>query len=142
MKLVMGLVPGPYISETEYKGAVISRLSSLFPSSGRWFSIESEETEPGFPDKIRISSDRPSKLLEFKYAKHGVIEFQKSQPLFYRQHRDDGFDMWILAWDNRFGRSVLISPAEVVAAKRLSMTLPEEKADYEGVVTVFEKELR
>jgi hypothetical protein len=90
------------------------------------FEIENEEKEPGMPDVLTLIPDSPAFFTEFKYAdKNGVIEFKKSQPLFYRQHCD--LLIQILAWDGRAeGRVVYLDPSEVVDAKTLRITLPLE----------------
>jgi hypothetical protein len=124
MKIINGLVRGPFKNEQEFKQAVMKawRKNYLEHTS---FDIETEETEPGMPDVLTIIPDSPSYFTEFKDAgKNGVIEFQKSQPLFYRQHRD--LLIQILAWDSRAdGRVVHLDPAEVVKAKSLRIPLPE-----------------
>jgi hypothetical protein len=52
------------------------------------FRIETEETEPGFPDALIYRLDAPSTLLEFKVANPAdVVHFQKSQPLFYAKNK-------------------------------------------------------
>ena len=52
------------------------------------FPIETEETVKGFPDvlaihKIDWATQNPY-LLEFKKARNGVVEFQPTQPAFYK----------------------------------------------------------
>jgi hypothetical protein len=130
MKTIYGLVHGPFKNEQEFKLAVMRvwRKNNLRNTS---FEIENEEKEPGMPDVLTLIPDAPAFFTEFKHAgKNGVIEFRKSQPLFYRQHRD--MRIQILAWDGRAdGRVVHIDPSEVVNAKTLRVTLP---ADIDEVV--------
>jgi hypothetical protein len=125
MKIINGLVYGPFKNEQEFKQAVMKawRKNYLEHTS---FEIENEEKEPGMPDVLTLIPDCPSFFTEFKYAdKNGVIEFRKSQPLFYRQHPD--LRIQILAWDGRAdGRVVHLDPSEVVDAKTLRVTLPAD----------------
>jgi hypothetical protein len=130
VKIINGLVHGPFKSEQEFKQAVVKawrRNNSTLTS----FEIENEEKEPGMPDVLTLVPDSPAYFTEFKYAdKNGVIEFRKSQPLFYRQHPD--LRIQILAWDGRAdGRVVHLDPSEVVDAKTLRVTLT---ADFGTVV--------
>jgi hypothetical protein len=124
VKIVNGLVHGPFKNEQEFKQAVM-KVWRRNNSTLTLFEIENEEKEPGMPDVLTLVPDSPAYFTEFKYAgKNGVIEFQKSQPLFYRQHRD--LRIQILAWDSRAGgRIVYIDPAEVTGAKSLRIALPE-----------------
>jgi hypothetical protein len=125
MKIINGLVYGPFKNEQEFKQAVLKawrRNNSTLTS----FEIENEEKEPGMPDVLTLVPDSPAHFTEFKYAdKNGIIEFRKSQPLFYRQHRD--IRIQILAWDGRTdGRMVHLEPSEVADAKALRITLPAD----------------
>jgi hypothetical protein len=84
--------------------------------------IETEETEPGFPDVAGFSANCYI-LTEFKVSDaKGVIEFQKSQPLFYRKHPK--LRIGILAWDVPGKRVVSISPQEILEAKALKFKIP------------------
>jgi hypothetical protein len=124
MKVVLGLVYGPFKNEQEFKQAVLKawrkrKLGDTF------FEIENEEKEPGMPDVLAILPSSLPFFAEFKYAdKNGVIEFQKSQPLFYRKHRT--LRILIFAWDCRGeGRVVRLEPSEVIEAKSLRIKIPE-----------------
>jgi hypothetical protein len=120
MKIINGLVRGPFQNEQTFKRAVIKAWKKD-NALHTFFEIENEEKEPGMPDVLTILPSAPAFFTEFKYAdRNGVIEFRKSQPLFYRQHRD--VRIQILAWD---GRVVHLDPAEVITAKSLRITLPE-----------------
>jgi hypothetical protein len=124
MKIINGLVYGPFKNEQEFKQAVIRAWRKNEPEC-TYFEIENEEKEPGMPDVLMVSPSMPAYFTEFKYAdKNGVITFKKSQPLFYRQHRD--IIIQILAWDCRMeGRIVQLDPSEVTGAKSLRISLPE-----------------
>jgi hypothetical protein len=124
MTVINGLVHGPLKNEQEFKQAVMKAWRKRYLKHTS-FEIENEEKEPGMPDVLTLIPDFPSVFTEFKYAgKNGVIEFQKAQPLFYRQHRD--LFIQILAWDSRAGgRVVYIDPDEIVKAKALRILLPE-----------------
>jgi hypothetical protein len=125
MKIIEGMVSGPFKNEQEFKQAFLKawkRNDSNFHYTN--FELENEEKEAGMPDTLSISAEAPAYFTEFKYAdKNGVIEFKKSQPLFYRQHRS--LLIQILAWDGRYNRVVVIHPGEIVRAKSLRITLPE-----------------
>jgi hypothetical protein len=125
MKIINDMVHGPFKNEQEFKQAVL-KVWRRDHSKQTFFEIENEEKEPGMPDVLTLIPDSPAFFTEFKYAgKNGVIEFQKSQPLFYRQHRD--LRIQILAWDYRMGgRVVYLDPSEVIGAKFLRITLPED----------------
>jgi hypothetical protein len=132
MKIINGLVHGPFKNEQEFKVAVMRawQKNDLRCTS---FEIENEEKEPGMPDVLTFVPSAPAFFTECKYAdRSGVIEFTKAQPRFYRQHRD--LLIQILAWDGRAdGRVVHLDPSEVVDAKSLRMVLPEtidSEVDY------------
>jgi hypothetical protein len=124
MKIINGLVYGPFKNEQEFKQAVIKAWRKTDPLH-TFFEIENEEKEPGMPDVLTVLPSAPAFFTEFKYADwNGVIEFRKSQPLFYRQHR--GLLIQILAWDGRMGGRVIhLDPSEVVNTKSLRIPLPE-----------------
>ena len=123
MKEVKNLVKGPFKDEEAFKQAVLKVLRT-HPKYKR-FEIENEEKAPGMPDVLSISESLPSFFTEFKISDaKGVIEFQKTQPLFYKQNEDINID--ILVWDIRFNRTVSISPKEVIATKSLKIKIPEE----------------
>jgi hypothetical protein len=123
MIIINGMVHGPFKNEQEFKQAVL-KVWRRDHSKQTFFEIENEEKEPGMPDVLAISPFCPAMFTEFKYAdKNGVVEFRKSQPLFYRQHPD--LCIQIFAWDGRAdGRVVHLDPFEVVDAKMLRVTLP------------------
>jgi hypothetical protein len=124
MKNVWSLnLKGPFKDEAAFKAAVLKEWRRDAP----WFTrieIENEEKEPGMPDVLSISNKLPAFLTEFKISDgNGVIEFQKTQPHFYRLHEELLID--ILAWDTRKERVVSVSPREVTRAKKLRIKLSE-----------------
>jgi hypothetical protein len=125
MKVINGLVHGPFKNEQEFKQAVL-RVWKENIFGHTHFEIENEEKEPGMPDVLTINSSLPAYFTEFKCSdKHGVIEFRKSQPLFYRQHRD--LLIQVLAWDCRGeGRVVHLEPSEIIDTKTLRILLPQD----------------
>jgi hypothetical protein len=125
MKIIDGLVSGPFKNEQEFKQAVLKAWKRNDTDLRyTYFEIENEEKEAGMPDTLSIGAEVPAYFTEFKYAdKNGVIEFKKSQPLFYRQH--SRLLIQILAWDRRYNRVVHIAPSDIIAAKSLRFTLPE-----------------
>jgi hypothetical protein len=130
MKIIDGLVHAPFKDEQDFKHSVLKVWRRDHPEQ-TFFEIENEEKEPGMPDVLAMALSCPAFFTEFKYAdKNGVIEFKRSQPLFYRQNPD--VFMQILAWDGRAGgRVVHLEPAEVVDTESLRITLP---ADIDEVV--------
>jgi hypothetical protein len=133
MKTINNLVSGPFKDEEAFKQAVLKvwRKGSVTQT---FFEIENEEKEPGMPDVLGMSRDYPAHFTEFKYAdKNGVIEFKKSQPLFYKKNSELRID--ILAWDGRGdGCVVFISPEDVLEVKSLRLKIPE---DILGSVNYF-----
>jgi hypothetical protein len=118
---------GPFKNEAEFKSAVLKywreKLALL-----TFFEIENEEKEPGMPDVLVMSKTVPAEFIEFKISDgNGVVEFQRTQPLFYRQNRR--VDIYILAWDAKRDRVVDITTEEVLAAKSLRMKIPEKLDD-------------
>ena len=131
MKIINGLVIGPFKGEVAFKAAVLKVWRKNAPHLTR-FEIENEEKEPGMPDVLSISNKLPAFFTEFKVSDgKGVIQFQKTQPLFYWQHNDLLIN--ILAWDMPHGRVVCIDPSEVLAVKGLKFVIPEEIDDIETV---------
>ena len=131
MKIIKGLVNGPFKDEAAFKAAVIKAWKKQAPWFTR-FEIENPEKEPGMPDVLSISNKLPAFFTEFKISNDkGVIEFQKTQPSFYRRNSDLNID--ILAWDVPRKRVVHITPQEVTEAKSLFIAIPEAFIDVEAV---------
>jgi hypothetical protein len=122
---VHNLVDGPYApgQEARLKADVLAQWRKR-PSMTTHFQIETEETEPGFPDVLSVRA-RDYWLTEFKVSdRNGVITFQKSQPRFYKKHT--GLAMAILAWDVPEDRLARITTDEIVtAANPLAFKLPK-----------------
>jgi len=131
MKIVKGLVKGPFKDEASFKAAVIKAWRKPYNAFKR-FEIENEEKEPGMPDVLSMSNRLPSFFTEFKVSdSKSVIEFKPTQPLFYRRNADLRID--ILAWDTPRRRVVHIKPSEIVESKSLTFTIPEDINDVETV---------
>jgi len=131
MKIIEGLVNGPFKDEDSFKAAVLKEWRKAAPQFAR-FEIENEEKEPGMPDVLSISSELPAFFTEFKISDNkGVIEFQPTQPLFYKRNADLHID--ILAWDTPRKRVIHITPFEVLRLKGLKFTIPEDIDDVETV---------
>jgi hypothetical protein len=121
---INGLVSGPYApgQEDKFKADVLKVWEGR---NDGWehLKIETEETEPGFPDVVSFSANCYT-LTEFKVSNaKGVIEFQMSQPLFYKKHPKLRID--ILAWDVPGKRVVSISPQEIISGKSLKFKIPK-----------------
>jgi len=117
-------IEGSFKDENAFKQAVLKLWRKKIPHFTH-FEIENEEKEPGMPDVLSMSSKNYSFFTEFKISDaRGVITFQKSQPLFYKNHSKLFIN--ILAWDRRFNHIVSMQPNEVIAAKLLRIKLPED----------------
>lgn len=64
------------------------------------FCIETEETVKGFPDVMNI--EKKTGLVhfqEFKYVRNNKIQFQPSQPAFYKAHPE--MIIYVVAFDRK-----------------------------------------
>ena len=96
-------------NEAEFKKYFIGALRN---AGGTPFCIESEETEPGFPDVLEIRGGRAN-LYEMKITdRHGVFKMQKTQPRFYKTYQN--LQIYVVVWDNAMGNFITI-PARMVA---------------------------
>jgi len=131
MKIIEGLVNGPFKDEDSFKAAVLKVWKKDSPRYTR-FEIENEEKEPGMPDVLSMSNNLPAFFTEFKISDNrSVITFQPTQPLFYKRNAELHID--ILAWDVPRKRVVHIKPSEVLKVKGLKFTIPEDIDDVETV---------
>jgi hypothetical protein len=90
-----------------------------------YFCIESPGAADGFPDVLALGSTGQYGLFEFKVSdKRGVIHFERTQPLFYRKHRD--LDILIVAWNVPMARVERVQAESVVSAKSLRFQLPKQ----------------
>ena len=79
---------------------------------GTPFCIETEETEPGFPDVLEIKGGK-AVLYEMKLAnKKGIFKMQKTQPLFYKKHQN--LQIYVVVWDNAMSNYISI-PGKLLA---------------------------
>ena len=114
---------GPFATEQQFKAAVM-RLWKSYDLADDVLEVENEEKAPGTPD-VFVFSGGYCALYEFKLSdKKGVIKFQDTQPLFYKQHPK--LDIKIIAWDAPRQRAVVIYPETILAAKSLRYKIPEE----------------
>jgi len=124
MRELPNFVKGSFRNENDFKSAVLKVWREKHPGFTR-FEIENEEKEPGMPDCLSMSAHHPAFFTEFKISNaRGVIEFQKTQPLFYKQHPK--LITNILAWDRKHERVVSIDPKEVIEARSLKIQIPED----------------
>jgi hypothetical protein len=139
MKTIDGLVQGPFKQESDFKAAVLKKWRTDSPWITR-FEIENEDKAPGMPDCLSVSNKLPAFFTEFKISdSKGVIKFQKTQPLFYKQNSDLLID--ILAWDAPRQRVVSLAPSDLDGrlkrapsnAKLLLFVIPEVINDVEAV---------
>lgn len=118
-------VNGPFDLETPYKGACVAKLQSLHRNES-WICLETSETESGMPDTVRLGGRfSQSILIEYKVSDAaGVIRFKKDQPRWYKRHQN--LTIYVIAWDKRYNRSVLITDSEIIANGKLSFHIPED----------------
>jgi len=100
-------------SEAEFKKQQIEKWL-LLGIYDECFCIESEETEPGFPDVI-ARKDMKFDFIEFKVSdQKGMIKFQRTQPLFYKKHPRLNITITAL---NNFSGYVIEFPAYAIFDK-------------------------
>ncbi len=80
------------------------------------FCIETEETVAGFPDVMELLTGGVFPvvlhLYEFKISdRYGIIEFQPSQPAFYRSNED--LKVQVIAYNRKSHRVHLFSASEI-----------------------------
>jgi hypothetical protein len=115
---------GPYEPGQEAKFKADYIRDNKKRCCAEYFCIETEETEPGFPDTVWFMNGRYG-LVEFKVSdKNGYITFKKSQPLFYRRH--PSLYIRIYAWDVPHSRFVILEPEDVLQVKSLRVNLSDE----------------
>jgi hypothetical protein len=120
------VVPGPYYpgEEARFKRDVLKMWEARL-DGWRYFCIESPDTAAGFPDVLAANDRGKYELYEFKVSDDkGVLKFEKTQPLFYKQH--SGLRMMVVAWDVPKQSLAFVSTDHVVAAKSLWFRLPEK----------------
>lgn len=84
-------------NEQDYKMFRIDELKKTLGANA--YCIETEETEPGFPDVLFVFKKlHIANFFEFKYAdSSGYITFKKTQPVFYKRNKE--LTINVLAWD-------------------------------------------
>lgn len=80
------------------------------------FCIETEETVKGFPDVLTLDENGLAQFAEFKKAKKGFIEFQPTQPAFYKAHPNMLISVISLV-ENNEKFYVVVLPVQVVLSK-------------------------
>ena len=84
------------------------------------FCVETEETVKGFPDVLAVAEkDNCCQIpyfLEFKKARNGFVEFQPTQPAFYRKNLGLFISMIALV-ENKGKQYIIILPACIVLDK-------------------------
>ena len=116
-------------TEAEFKRDFVEVLRK---AGGTLFCIETEETEPGFPDVLDIKGGK-AVLYEMKLAnKKGIFKMQKTQPLFYKKHQN--LQIYVVIWDNGM-HNYLTVPAKMIAdrcAEHGSLKLDIKEFLYEA----------
>ena len=118
-----------YKNEAEFKRDFVEALREI---GGTLFCIETEETEPGFPDVLEINGAE-SVLYEMKITdRHGIFKMQKSQPRFYKMYPN--LKIYVVVWDNGM-HNYLSIPAKMIAdrcAEHGSLKLDIKEFLYEA----------
>ena len=107
---------------------------------GTPFCIETEETEPGFPDVLAVyNKSLIAAFYEIKITdKRGIFKMQKTQPLFYKKYPK--LDINVVVWDNAMGNYISI-PAKMIAdrcAEHGSLKLDIREFLYEAAFSESE----
>lgn len=123
---------GPYKSEQEFKTAWIKCTLERSVPYTKFFCIETEETEPGFPDVMKLDMHQHASFYEMKIADgKDFFILQHTQPLFYRNHSD--MEIVVLVWSNKRNKLFAISTAEIITRvlgnTRLTLCLDDFKEE-------------
>jgi len=95
------------------------------------FQIENEEKEPGFPDVLIDIQERAPLYIEYKVSdKKGMIEFQKTQPLFYKRHPQ--MPIYVVAYSVPDGEYYVFIALHVVQAMMISERKNPLKVSVKG----------
>ena len=115
-----------YADEQAFKRAWMHYLECQAPCDV--FEIENEEKEPGFPDLLCVTHGGSyAQFFETKVArKGGIFKFEKTQPLFYRQH--PFMRIMVVVWDAE--QKKIYTFGSQVAAKA---ALEKGRATLEGI---------
>ena len=124
-----------YKNEAEFKKDFVELLRT---AGGTPFCIESEETEPGFPDVLEIRKTEAI-LYEMKITdRHGIFKMQKTQPRFYKTYPN--LRIYVVIWDNGM-HNYLTVPAKMIAdrcAEHGSLKLDIKEFLYEAAFSESE----
>lgn len=106
---------GPYKSEQEFKKDFIKKMIERDYAGVRYFCIETEETEPGFPDVMRLDFKNVADFYEMKITdSKNCFELQRSQPLFYMNNPD--LVIHVVVWSTVENRPHIFTKKEIVKA--------------------------
>ena len=116
MHTIVGLgLSGPYKSEQAFKTDWIAKMQERCYPGASYFQIETEETEPGFPDVMMLTFRNAASFYEFKITdSRRNFEMQKTQPRFYVLHPQ--MDISILVWDVTTGKAYKFTHKEIKEA--------------------------
>jgi hypothetical protein len=122
---VVDLPVGPFLpgQEFKFKMHTIKYWARIY-TDRTYFCIETSDTVSGFPDVLGMGEGGGFyELIEFKVSNaKGVIEFQRSQPMFYKDYAAK-LPIHVLAYDVPRDRVIRLETDEVVKAKSLRMRL-------------------
>ena len=103
------------------------------------FCIETEETVAGFPDVMELFTSSSCAMsvhfFEFKASdRYGIIEFQPTQPAFYRSNED--LKVQVVAYNRKSQRVHVFSASEI-----FDKNSPYHTTNRRVNLTIVEKEL-
>lgn len=115
-----------------------TRLRQKGCKNQKIFCIETEETVAGFPDVMEILTGGVFPVIlhlyEFKISdRYGVIEFQPTQPAFYK--RNDDLKVQVVAYNRKSHRVHIFSASEIfdkdspyyTTNRRINLTVAEKE---------------
>lgn len=124
MTMYKALLKGPLNTEQRFKKSVLNFFRQTMPGS-YLFEIENTEKEPGMPDVLSISrKNGKAEFFEFKVADaSGVIKFERTQPLWYAQHKD--LAIQVIAYLPATKQICFIPATEILALKARKIRISE-----------------
>lgn len=130
MKMISGHgMSGPFKNEQDFKMAWIRSCTERALPGTRFFCVETEETEPGFPDVMTLSFKQTAKFFEMKLADaKDNFTLQPTQPLFYRGHTD--MNISIMVWSNKRNKLYKINASEIITRVLGNVKLTLNLSDF------------
>ena len=119
---------GTFANEDAFKKKYMSIISSDKKRYREVLAIENA-VEPGMPDLLIIDKNEKAIFVELKYARKGVISFERTQIPWYRRHR--GLNIIILAYNDKTHNIHRIDAAVILMKAQGTKYRLEHEAQYE-----------